>query len=311
MKKITTAFLLLFWLFRAQAQDEFASVDNHARSIRKSEHPTPESLANALCKDLKNDRDKARAIFTWIAVNISYDFKALDKDSPRADSNKEYEDKVVKQVYRKGRGVCMGYSLLYKKMADAVGLECVFIPGNSKGSVFGGWESHAWNAVKINDKWELLDVTWGAGYSDENEKFHQVFQPGFFFTLPRIFALNHFPEDEKWQLLDQPIGKNEFKKQSAFSYADPVMGIADTEPFGIPLTKGMDGKVELRLKMQQPPTVIKLIMGNRDLKFERIDKDGWLTLRFVPTNGRELQIWGGERIRNRVTTTLIGVFPVE
>ena len=205
----------------------------------------------------------------------------------------------------------MGYALLYKKMADAIGLECVFIEGNSKGSVFGGWESHAWNAVKINDKWELLDVTWAAGFTDENEKFHQVFQPGFFLTLPRIFALNHFPEDEKWQLLNPPIGKNEFKKQSAFSYADPVNGIADTEPFGIPLTKGVDGKVELRLKMQQAPSVVQLIMGNRDLKFERFEKDGWLTLRFVPTNGPELQVWGGERNRNRVTTTLIGVFPVE
>ncbi|MFN0174917.1 MAG: transglutaminase domain-containing protein [Saprospiraceae bacterium] len=311
MKKNFSALLFLFLVFVAQAQNEFALVDAHARSIQKSDHPTPEALSKALCKDLKNDRDKARALFTWIAENISYDFKALEREGPKADSRKEFDDKLVKQVYKKGRGVCMGYALLYKKMADAVGLECVFIEGNSKGSVFGGWESHAWNAVKIKGKWELLDVTWGAGYTDENEKFQQVFQPGFFFTLPRVFALNHFPEDDKWQLLDQPIGKNEFKKQSAFSYADPVKGITDTEPFGSPLAKGMDGKVELRLKMQQAPSVVQLIMGNRDLKFERFEKDGWLTLRFVPTNGRELQVWGGEKNRNRVTTTLIGVFPVE
>jgi len=286
-------------------------LDALARNTRKSDFPNPEALANALCKDLKNDREKARVLFTWVAENIRYDFKAVGRAGPEADSRKEYEDKLVKQVYRKGRGICMDYALLYKKMAEAVGLECAFIEGNSKGSLLGGWESHAWNAVNIKGKWELLDVTWGSGYSDDNGQFQQVFQPGFFFTPPRIFALNHFPEDDKWQLLEPPIDKNKFKKQSAFSYGDQVKGIADAEPFGIPLAKGADGKVELRLKMQQPPTVIKLTMGNRDLKFERLEKDGWLTLRFVPTNGRELQVWGGEKHRKGISATLIGVFPME
>ena len=205
----------------------------------------------------------------------------------------------------------MDYTLLYKRMADVVGLECAYIGGHSKSSVLGGWGGHAWNAVKIDGKWELLDVTWGSGHGDGDGKFRQVFRPGYFCTPPRLFALDHFPDDARWQLLDAPIGKKEFKNQPAFSYGDPENGILDTEPFGLPLATGADGKVELRLKFQRMPSVILLKMGERMIESEQTEKDGWLTLRFVPADGRQLQVWAGERMQKGVRTTLIGVFPIK
>ncbi len=287
-----------------------AAVDSFARSIRKGSYPTPEALAKALCKDLTIDRDKARVLFTWIAENMRYDFKAIGRDGPNADSQQEYHDKRVKEAYKKGKGICMDYALLYQKMAKAAGLECAFVTGHSKGSLRGGWGSHAWNAVKIDGQWQLLDATWGAGHSDGDNHFQQIFQPGYFLPAPHVFALNHFPDEEKWQLLDTPIDQKEFKNQPVISYGNTVRGIMDAEPFGAPLTKGADGKVELRLKIQQPPSVIQLKMGDRELKFERSEKDGWLTLRFVPT-GRELQVWGGEKSGQGIHTTLMAIFQVK
>jgi len=312
MKKIFSTLVLVLLALVSHAQTEFIAVDSLARSIKKNRFPTPESLAKVLCKDLKNDRDKARGLFTWVAENIRYDFDAMGKEGPEAKSKKEYEDKLVKQVYSKGKGVCMHYALLYKRMADAVGLECAFITGNSKGSVRGGWASHAWNAVKIEGEWKLLDATWGAGYFDvDDRKFRQVFQPGFFFTPPRIFALDHFPDDEKWQLLEMPIDKATFKKQCSFSYGDPLRGIADAEPFGLPIAKGPDGKMELRLKIAEPPSTLVLSIGSRSIDFEQSEKDGWITLRFSPVQARELQVWGGKKTRKVISTTLMGIFPIK
>jgi hypothetical protein len=311
MKKYWFTLLLLFIGLAMQAQAEFASVDAIARSTRKSEYAIPENLAKALCKTLKTDREKARVLFTWVALNIRYDLNAVGKEGPDADSQEEYEAKRVTQAYRKGRGVCMDYALLYKQMADAVGLECAFVTGHSKGSVRGGWGDHAWNAVKINGKWELLDATWGSGHVKDDGKFHAIFQAGYFFTPPRIFALDHFPEEEKWQCLDTPISKNTFKTQAAFSYGDLEHDILDAKPFGAPLTKGADGRIEIQLKMQDAPGVFQLKMGGRELKFERSDKDGWTSLRFSPGNGKELQIWGGERTKKAIFTTLLGIFPVK
>lgn len=311
MKQLSNTLLFLLWAFATQAQTEFSAADSLARSFRKNGYPTPDALAKALCKSLKTDREKARAIFTWVATNVRYDLNGLDRDPQKFDTPEEgrkQKEKMIQSTYQKGKGICMDYSNLYKKMADAVGLECVFIAGNSKRSVRGGWASHAWNAVKINGMWQLLDATWGAGYMDDDNKFLPVFQPGFFFSPPRIFALDHFPNDEKWQLLETPVSKKEFKNQSSFFYGDPLQGITDAEPFGQPLVKAADGKMELRLKIQKPPSVIQLKMGNRDIPTERSEKDGWLTLRFAATNGRELEVWGGEKEKNGIRTTLIGVF---
>ena len=301
----------MLWALAAQAQNEFAAADAVARKNQKNGYAAPEALARALCKYFKDDREKARVIFTWLAENIQYDLNASDSDISKAASQEAYDDKRVAKAYKSGRGVCMDYALLYQRMANAAGLECAFITGHSKGSVYGGWEEHAWNAVKIKGQWKLLDATWGAGHIKEDKKFYPVFQPGYFFTEPRIFALDHFPDEEKWQCMDTPISKAAFKSQSNFSYGDPIKGIQDASPLNSDWSMGQDGKVELRLKIRKPPSVIQLSMNGRNLPFERLDKDGWVTLRFVQARGSELEVWGGEKSKKVIRTTLMGVFQVK
>ncbi|MEO6758166.1 MAG: transglutaminase domain-containing protein [Saprospiraceae bacterium] len=311
MKQLFSTLLFLLFISTIQAQPEFRSVDSLARTIRKSAYETPGELAMALCKNLQTDREKARALFTWLAENMRYDFKAIGKDGPDADSQEEYDEKRITLAYKKQKGVCMDYALVYQTMATAAGLECAFIGGHCKGSLRGGWTKHAWNAVKIDGQWQLLDVTWASGHADEDgTKFIQAFQPGFFAPLPRIFALNHFPTDPKWQLLETPIDREVFKNQPGFSYGDLVSGITDAEPFGRPLIKDTAGKVELRLKIQEVPEVFILKSGSRELKFDWSEQDGWLVLQFAPS-GREVQVWGGERTRDGgYHTNLLGIFPV-
>ncbi len=293
------------------AAQDFSKVDAIARRVHKNDYPSPEALAQALCRTLDSDQDKARVIFTWLAENIRYDINAPTEGTHRVHSIKEYEDQLAMQAFKKGKGVCMHFAQLYKNMADAVGLECVYINGNSKGSLRGGWGSHAWNAVKIQGKWALLDATWGAGYIDEYDKFKKVFLPGFFLTPARIFILDHFPEEEKWQLLDTPIEKAAFKNQCAISYGDPVGGITDAKPLEVPLCKLGDSKIELQVKIAKSPSVIQLMMGNQQLPFTQTEKDGWLVLQFRPRNGREIEIWGGSKSRQVTQTTLMGIFPVK
>ena len=311
MKSYLSTLFLIFWTLTSFAQNEFEKVDNWARSVEKRDFSSPELLAQHLCKDLKTEREKARVLFTWLAENMRYDLAGKGKEGPDARSQTEYNEKRAKIAYRTGKGICMDYALLYQKMAQAVGLECAFITGNSKGSLHGsGNATHAWNAVKINGKWALLDPTWGAGKT-VNNKFRQVFQPGYFCTEPRLFALDHWPDDSKWQFLDQPMDKAAFKAQATFDYGDPETELLDTEPFAVPLSKGKDGFVELRIKMKNSPSVIELQMNHQTLKFERSEKDGWIILRFRPNAGRELELWTGAEDRGSIRTSLVGVFPIK
>lgn len=283
------------------AQTDYSLLDERSRELNKGDYATPEELAKALCRDLTTDREKARAIFTWIAEHIRYQMVP----DPPAKSKKAYYDQRIRQVFRSGKGVCMDYSLLYQRMAKAVGLDCVFIGGHCK-TFSKAWESHAWNAVFIEGKWELLDATWGAGYRNEQGKFVQEFQPGYFLTEPRIFLLNHFPDSSIWQLVQEPITADDFKKLSHYAYGNLEHGIQDATLQKA--TKG--GYFALSLKILNPPSILIIQMGGRDLPSERKDQDGWTTLTFKSTAGRSFQLWGGEKLKNKTHFQLMGEFTI-
>lgn len=72
-----------------------------------------------------------------------------------------------------------------------------------------GPTNHAWNAIKINDEWYLIDSTWGAGYIRYGG-FVRDFDEFYFLSPPEQFVYNHLPVDSRWQLLDKPLTKEEF-----------------------------------------------------------------------------------------------------
>ena len=111
--------------------------------------------------------------------------------------------------------MCQGYSALFNALAKSAGLEVVTISGWAKGYSYNagdqisGPTNHAWNAVKINGGWYLIDSTWGAG-SIVEQRFVREFDEGYFLTPPERFIYNHLPEDSKWQLLSTSVSKSEF-----------------------------------------------------------------------------------------------------
>lgn len=179
----------------------------------------PEDLAALIQRDFSLPEEKARAIFTWIALNVEYDIKAL-KSGPKTNSftYSSLEEKDLKlqklrqdlavQTLRKRKAVCQGYSTLYKYMCDLLSIDCEIITGTcrTRKEDIGKLpliSNHVWNVVKINNEWKLIDVTWGAGYVNENAShFFPEFNDIYFFSNPEIFFLKHFPEDRSWLLTD-------------------------------------------------------------------------------------------------------------
>jgi transglutaminase/protease-like cytokinesis protein 3 len=101
-------------------------------------------------------------------------------------------------------------------MCDFANLECEIISGFSKGYGYypgdkiGDQSNHAWNAVKIDGQWQLIDSTWGAGYVNNYGKFTKKYNEHYFLTPPEHFIYDHFPENADWQLIDNKISKKEF-----------------------------------------------------------------------------------------------------
>ena len=55
----------------------------------------------------------------------------------------------------------------------------------------------------------IFDLTWAAG-SGEGDSFVRRFNTKYFNSKPEDFIRDHFPDDSKWQLLDEPVSKKDY-----------------------------------------------------------------------------------------------------
>ncbi|MEJ2048611.1 MAG: transglutaminase domain-containing protein [Calditrichota bacterium] len=201
---------------------KYDQVDRHVENIPAFTDKDLPRLTNYLVSPFDRQEDKVRAIYYWIVTNIDYDIVAYRSRSESATRPEE--------ILKQRKCVCGGYAYLFKKMAELAGLEAQLIPGYSKGynyqmgKLFDEDNMHAWNAVRIDGQWRLLDATWGAGYIDENQKFVRSVNDYYFLTPPEQFIQSHYPKDIPWQLLDRKVSRAEFEamvyvKPAFFTYA--------------------------------------------------------------------------------------------
>ncbi|MBI3004317.1 MAG: hypothetical protein HYY49_02750 [Ignavibacteriales bacterium] len=205
MKKYPLLGLLIPVLAFSQidSKAEFSAIDNHALRAPAHAEKSYDALGKYLAEPAKNDKEKIRAIFRWITHNIAYDTKAyFSGDFSASSAGNALKDR---------KAVCDGYAGLFEQIAKSAQMEVVKITGFAKGYGFttggrvSGRPNHAWNAVKLEGKWHLLDCTWGAGYVDEQKRYLRMLQEHYFLTPPEEFIYDHLPADEKWQLLERPV----------------------------------------------------------------------------------------------------------
>ena len=164
---------------------------------------------------VENDIQRLWATFLWITHNIDYDFESLKTLEVLGDQDAD-------SVLNSGLSICAGYSNLFSLLCESFKIPCVSIIGFSKGF---GYEigktkfeevDHDWNAVFVDNKWMLIESAWGAGYGNNEEGYVRRFQPYWFLTPPEIFIYEHFPQDEKFQFLSQPLTLSQFEKLPNF-----------------------------------------------------------------------------------------------
>jgi transglutaminase/protease-like cytokinesis protein 3 len=191
-----------------QLAERLAWIDDHARSAPVTATRSVSTLAAYLTGPVTSDLLKARALFTWLAYNIRYDAAGFRAGSCGPQS--------AEAVLAQRTSVCAGYANLFLALAQACRLDAVVVSGWGKGADYGVGETtlaqpnHAWNAVRVDGQWRLLDATWGAGYLSPAGAFERAFNPHYFLTAPELFLYDHLPEDSRWQLLDTPISPQQF-----------------------------------------------------------------------------------------------------
>ncbi|HEY5949877.1 MAG TPA: hypothetical protein VIV40_30495, partial [Kofleriaceae bacterium] len=97
---------------------------------------------------------------------------------------------------------------------------------------------HAWNAVKLDGQWYLIDTTWDDPTKGSNDT-------TYLFVPPKLMAFDHYPEDPNWQLLPKPMSLGDFVRQPLLSPRIGELGITLVSPTRSQVTVG--GELEIVL----------------------------------------------------------------
>lgn len=124
-------FELQFYYMTTTEQERI--MDSHVASLMRSLNPTG------------TDYQKVRKIYDWICNNIDFDYEHLEDKNYRI-KHSAYAALVDRQA------VCSGFGMLLYRLALEAGVDCRYIVGNEG--------THAWNIIRIGDRYYNLDASW-------------------------------------------------------------------------------------------------------------------------------------------------------
>jgi hypothetical protein len=272
---------------------DFRKIDRHALDAPKTAEASIESLAAYLTAGAANELEKVRAIYRWITANIAYDTKMLL-------SGRLFDEKAP-SVLSSRDAVCAGYSRLFVALAKEAGIEAILIFGCEKRGlvVINSRRNHAWNAVKIEGKWWLIEATAGSGHFDEKFEFTRRFSEFYFLPHPEDLGFNHLPEVEAWQLKEDVIDWDEFLRliepdNRLFEYGIRAESLPSRYKrfeaerfldFTLPVAEGIELSGDLFTKKGN-----KLTRMNKYASFKRVDSKGIRLSATFPGSG-EYILW--------------------
>ena len=150
--------------------------------------------------DGMSDYEKLLSIYEYLVSNVEYDYDALDgidAENPRSDMCYYLEG-----VFERGRAVCDGKSKAFLLLCKIEGIECVRDFGEGYSGV-----GHAWNYVKLDGKWYLVDTTDGDAKQTAISGIGQFFGSGVEYTTytPFLAPLSYHKSKYKYSSLFEDI----------------------------------------------------------------------------------------------------------
>ncbi len=239
----------------------FTVVDTRARREPVIEGLSKQDVVNHLIKGLKSDEQKARVLASYIAYQFQrngYDERELEKASME---HRLADNPLPNNFFKTRIGNSFEFAQLYQELCSLAGLEAVVVKGFAGHSVRASQSNNiklhalesglkqwtrnnynlqryqaAWNVVRLNGKWALVDTYWMirsdktiAKDIDSEKKMRRFLsqrekkQPSlreltsfkeldndYFNANPRRFVKTHYPLDNQWQLLPVPISWSTF-----------------------------------------------------------------------------------------------------
>lgn len=122
-----------------------------------------ERKANEIAASIRasagDDYSQLIAAYEFLQSNVSYDHQEALSRSDRGSNNPVTHNAYGALI--SGSAVCDGFSSAFALLAQKLGFECMNVSGRSTHSSAGTVE-HAWNIIRVGDRYYHMDVTWDA-----------------------------------------------------------------------------------------------------------------------------------------------------
>lgn len=160
------------------------------------------AMADEKEKNSLTDAETAFLIYKWIAKNIVIDCYFY---------RYKYEQSDL-ELYKSGKGQPLSISSLFNRMCSFLKIKSDSISGYYK--IYNSTNyyrqyneiTHTYNYIIIHNNTYLVDPTLGIGNCD-NYYYEQSYSDFYFGTKPDFLIKSHFPNDDKFQLLNDVITK--------------------------------------------------------------------------------------------------------
>ena len=145
------------------------------------------NVLREIIKDDMTDYEKALSIFDWIAVNTNYDnanVASIFREDPTAYYTR-FCAYYLEGVFIQKIAVCDGYSKAYSLMCNMEGIDCIRITGEAGGGL------HAWNKVRIDENYYIVDITWTESRVDLEQEEYLTHE--YFLVADKFIENSHYP----------------------------------------------------------------------------------------------------------------------
>ncbi|CAD5115455.1 DgyrCDS4427 [Dimorphilus gyrociliatus] len=213
----------------------FEKSDQQALDLSKEIQKSVKELITKLFPAYVSELTIARKIFIWLCSKDlgKFDFEGVGE-------NTDTPENVLLKL-KKGLTT---YAVVYSTLCKEAGLMCKTIVGYAKGANYvPGMKfnktqcQHSWNAVFVDGVWRLVDCHWAArrlvGKQSANwDRIKYDLDEYYFMPNPSQLIFTHFPEENCWQLIDNPVTLEQFEnlvavKSAFFKYGLEILSHVD------------------------------------------------------------------------------------
>jgi len=117
----------------------------------ESSNPVITKKARQIVGQAGDDYSRTKAIFGWVSKNMVYDMDKFRR-------GEFYDNDGAVKALQTQKGLCRDYANLVTAMCRAEGIEARTVIGEA--GTGGTWYGHAWNEVRIGDRWVTMDTVW-------------------------------------------------------------------------------------------------------------------------------------------------------